>query len=88
METDATPKHRRDALIAAVTLLLLGGLWLFLRLYWQGALLALAGAGLGALAWRRDGEAPASAPGEDAEEPEASARRTPGGKAKGKRKRR
>lgn len=53
METDASSTVRRDAFAAALALLLLGLLWVVLRLYWQGALLLAAGAALGYLGWYR-----------------------------------
>ncbi len=47
METASRSIERRDAFAAAAALLMLGLLWVVLRLYWQGALLLAAGVALG-----------------------------------------
>lgn len=74
METDVSPRHRLDALLAAGVCAALGGLWLVLRLYWQGALLLGVAAGL-ALLYRRLGpslaEDPTPSRGEKAPSPAA-----------------
>lgn len=53
MQSDASSTLRRDARLAAVSLLILGGLWMGLRLYWQGLVLVLVGAAVGVVGWRR-----------------------------------
>jgi len=47
METASRSIERRDAFAAAAALLMLGLLWVILRLYWQGALLLASGVALG-----------------------------------------
>ncbi len=98
METDASPRHRRDALLAASACAVLGGLWIVLRLYWQGALLLGVAAGLGVLYQRLGQGAPkaealAPSPREKAHSPAGPPNREkahpPAGPPKGKdRKRR
>ena len=52
METDAS-HDRRDALAAAIALLVLAILWMVWRLYWQGALLLAVAGVFGYLGWYR-----------------------------------
>jgi hypothetical protein len=53
MDTEAQTTGHRDALIAAGALLALGILWIFLKLFWQGALLVVIAAAVAYLGYYR-----------------------------------
>jgi len=57
MQAHSQPSHGKDAWTALGVLLALGVLWLFLKLYWQGALLVVAAVALGSIVWRTERQA-------------------------------
>ncbi|MDY0000093.1 MAG: hypothetical protein RBU30_02235 [Polyangia bacterium] len=85
MESEAAPRHRRDAFWAAGITAALGCLWIFFGFYWQGALL-LGGAAI--LAWigRRQEDAAPSEPSQPPKEEKAPI--TDAKKSKGRKRRR
>ena len=78
MSTEAKPSVRKDALVAAVALGVLGVLWIVFRLYWQGLCLLVACSAVTFFALRSGrGQAPEASASAPADKPSGRADKSP-----------